>query len=139
MCLTLTALAFFAGVGLGKGVPAIEERLLPAAPESPAHDTSHRPREAAPKPPVEQLVVSDPQASSGISLAGIFFSIYYAMTGVHAIHIIAGMIVITWLLGRAVRGDFSGRYFGPVDFVGLYWHLVDLIWIFLFPLLYLIH
>jgi cytochrome c oxidase subunit 3 len=139
VCLTLTALAFFAGVGLGKGVPAIKERLLPAEHESPAHAASHRPHEPAPKPPAQQLVVSDPQASSGISLAGIFFSIYYAMTGVHAIHIIAGMIVIAWLLVRSVRGDFSGRYFGPVDFVGLYWHLVDLIWIFLFPLLYLIH
>ena len=69
---------------------------------------------------------------------GQFFSIYYAMTGVHAIHILAGMGVLTWLLIRAFRGDFTPDYFGPVDFVGLYWHLVDLVWIYLFPLLYLI-
>lgn len=71
--------------------------------------------------------------------AGIFFSIYFCLTGVHGIHIVAGIIAIVWLLRRAVRGDFSSEYYGPVDFVGLYWHLVDLIWIYLFPLLYLIH
>ncbi|QDV70364.1 Cytochrome c oxidase subunit 3 [Rosistilla carotiformis] len=72
------------------------------------------------------------------SLAGVFFSIYYCMTGLHAIHIIAGIGVMTWLLVRAVRQDFCSQYFGPVDYVGLYWHIVDLIWIYLFPLLYLI-
>lgn len=71
--------------------------------------------------------------------AGVFFSIYFMMTGLHAIHVLAGMAAITWLLVRAARGAFGGRYFAPVDYVGLYWHLVDMIWIFLFPLLYLIH
>jgi cytochrome c oxidase subunit 3 len=71
--------------------------------------------------------------------AGIFFSIYFLMTGLHGIHVIGGMIVISWLLIRASKGTFSSRYFGPVDYVGLYWHLVDMIWIYLFPLLYLIH
>lgn len=70
---------------------------------------------------------------------GIFFSIYFALTGLHLIHILAGMTAIGWVLRRAIRGDFGPQYFGPVDFVGLYWHLVDLIWIYLFPLLYLIH
>jgi cytochrome c oxidase subunit 3 len=70
--------------------------------------------------------------------AGVFFSIYYCMTGVHAIHILGGIVVLVWLLVRSVRQDFNRHYFGPVDYVGLYWHLVDLIWIYLFPLLYLI-
>ena len=70
--------------------------------------------------------------------AGIFFGIYYCMTGVHAIHILAGIGFLVWLLVRAIRQDFNPQYFGPVDYVGLYWHLVDLIWIYLFPLLYLI-
>ncbi|QDT06724.1 Cytochrome c oxidase subunit 3 [Rubripirellula lacrimiformis] len=70
--------------------------------------------------------------------AGVFFSIYYCMTGVHAIHILGGIGVLVWLLIRSVRQDFNRQYFGPVDYVGLYWHLVDLIWIYLFPLLYLI-
>ncbi len=70
--------------------------------------------------------------------AGLFFSIYYCMTGVHAVHILGGMVVLTWLLIRATKDHFNEQYFGPVDYVGLYWHLVDLIWIYLFPLLYLI-
>ncbi|WP_013630950.1 MULTISPECIES: cytochrome c oxidase subunit 3 [Rubinisphaera] len=70
--------------------------------------------------------------------ANIFFSIYYFMTGLHAFHIVCGMIAISWLLVRAVEGHFRPDYFGPVDYVGLYWHVVDLIWIYLFPLLYLI-
>jgi len=72
------------------------------------------------------------------SKAGVFFSIYYCMTGIHAIHILAGIGVLVWLLVRAIRQDFSRQYFGPVDYVGLYWHIVDMIWIYLFPLLYLI-
>jgi len=70
--------------------------------------------------------------------AGIFFGIYYCMTGVHAVHILGGMAVITWLIVKAARHEFHSKYFGPVDNVGLYWHLVDFIWIYLFPLLYLI-
>ena len=61
------------------------------------------------------------------------------MTGLHAIHVIAGMSAIAWVLRKSLKGAFGPHYFTPVDLVGLYWHLVDLIWIFLFPLLYLIH
>jgi cytochrome c oxidase subunit 3 len=68
----------------------------------------------------------------------IFFSFYFMMTGLHGIHILIGVGVLTWLLIRARRGDFSSSYYSPVDVVGLYWHLVDIIWIYLFPLLYLI-
>ena len=71
--------------------------------------------------------------------AGKFFSIYFLMTGLHGIHVLAGMGIITWVLIRSIRCHFSSRYYAPVDNVGLYWHLVDLIWIYLFPLLYLIH
>ena len=67
-----------------------------------------------------------------------FFSFYFMMTGLHGVHILAGMGVMIWLLGRARRGDFSSSYYAPVDLGGLYWHLVDIIWIYLFPLLYLI-
>jgi cytochrome c oxidase subunit 3 len=68
-----------------------------------------------------------------------FFSCYFLMTGLHGIHVLVGMGLITWILLRALKNEFSSEYFTPVDLVGLYWHLVDLIWIFLFPLLYLIH
>ncbi len=68
----------------------------------------------------------------------IFFSIYFAMTGLHGIHVLIGMLVIGWVLYRTRKGHFSSEYYTPVEMAGLYWHLVDLIWIFLFPLLYLI-
>lgn len=69
----------------------------------------------------------------------VFFGLYFCMTGLHGLHVLAGMTVIAWLIRRSIRGDFSSGYFTPVDLGGLYWHLVDLIWIYLFPLLYLIH
>lgn len=68
----------------------------------------------------------------------IFIGIYFLMTGLHGLHVIIGMIAITWALVRAMRGDFHSKHFFPVECVGLYWHLVDLIWIYLFPLLYLV-
>lgn len=68
-----------------------------------------------------------------------FFSIYFMMTGLHGIHVVVGMGILAWLFIKASAGHFSSQYFTPVDLGGLYWHLVDLIWIFLFPLLYLIH
>ncbi len=83
-------------------------------------------------------ISSVPQEVLTPSRAGVFFGIYYCMTGVHAIHILGGIGVLVWLLVRSIRQDFNRQYFGPVDYVGLYWHLVDLIWIYLFPLLYLI-
>ncbi len=86
--------------------------------------------------PVEQEIPRSDVNNQG--MAGIFFSIYYCMTGVHAVHILAGMGVIVWLIVKAARHEFHSQYFGPVDNVGLYWHLVDFIWIYLFPLLYLI-
>lgn len=71
--------------------------------------------------------------------ARVFFSIYFCMTGLHAIHVGIGIVALTWLLFRSIQGSFGPEYYNPVDYVGLYWHLVDLIWIYLFPLLYLIH
>lgn len=69
----------------------------------------------------------------------LFFQIYFCATGLHALHVIIGMGCITWVLGKSLTGAFTPEYNVPVDIVGLYWHIVDLIWIFLFPLLYLIH
>jgi cytochrome c oxidase subunit 3 len=74
-----------------------------------------------------------------IKRLGTFFGIYFCLTGLHAIHVICGIIAIVWILVRAWKGQFSPEHYVPVDCVGLYWHLVDLIWIYLFPLLYLIH
>jgi cytochrome c oxidase subunit 3 len=68
----------------------------------------------------------------------IFFSLYFAMTGMHAVHMIIGAGLLTWLLIANGRGRFTPEYNTPVEMVGLYWHFVDLVWIYLFPLLYLI-
>lgn len=71
-------------------------------------------------------------------LAPVFYSIYYMMTGLHGLHVIIGIGLISWLMVRAAKGTFHSNYFTPIEIVALYWHLVDIIWIFLFPLLYLI-
>lgn len=68
----------------------------------------------------------------------LFFSIYFMMTGLHGIHVMIGMAIIAWLIKRTIRGDFSPYYYTPVELVGFYWHFVDLVWIYLFPLLYLV-
>lgn len=68
----------------------------------------------------------------------LFFGLYFVMTGLHGLHVIGGMVVIAWMIIRGGRGEFHAGYYTPVEMVGLYWHLVDLIWIFLFPLLYLV-
>ncbi|MCX6612591.1 MAG: cytochrome c oxidase subunit 3 family protein [Acidobacteria bacterium] len=68
----------------------------------------------------------------------VFFSFYFMMTGLHGFHVLGGMGAITYLIIRSIKGDYTSEYFTPVDLIGLYWHLVDLIWIYLFPLLYLI-
>jgi len=68
----------------------------------------------------------------------VFFSVYFFMTGLHGFHVLGGIVVWVWLLIRALKGQFGPRYIGPIDYAALYWHLVDLIWIYLFPLLYLI-
>jgi cytochrome c oxidase subunit 3 len=67
-----------------------------------------------------------------------FFAIYFAMTGLHGIHVLAGMIAITIMLVMVLREKYNAEYWTPIDLTGLFWHVVDLIWIFLFPLLYLI-
>lgn len=69
---------------------------------------------------------------------GTFFALYFVMTGMHGLHVLVGVGILLWIMFRARRGDFGPDYFNPVEYTGLYWHLVDLIWIFLFPLLYLV-
>ena len=70
--------------------------------------------------------------------AELFFSLYFAMTGLHALHMIIGLGGLAVLVRQASRGRFSPAYHTPVELFGLYWHFVDIIWIFLFPLLYLV-
>jgi cytochrome c oxidase subunit 3 len=68
----------------------------------------------------------------------LFFSLYFMMTGLHALHMVIGSVVLVVLIVAASRGAFSAAYFTPVEMTGLYWHFVDIVWVFLFPLLYLV-
>jgi cytochrome c oxidase subunit 3 len=68
----------------------------------------------------------------------IFFYLYFMMTGLHALHMIIGLGLMTWLLWTAFKGNYNADYYMPVEMSGLYWHFVDIVWIFLFPLLYLL-
>lgn len=89
--------------------------------------------------PSAELLASLPAAAQALPTpehVGRFFSVYYLMTGLHGVHVLVGMGLFVWLLAR--RRDFGPGYYGPVDSVALYWHLVDMIWIFLFPLFYLV-
>lgn len=135
--LLATGIAFCLGAVLATGVSSLK-----------AHPTAGNQQPTAQHAGDEQATArrsetENPAGSSinytGINYTGVFFSIYYAMTGVHALHILGGMAVIAWLIWTAAGGRYGAEYFNPVDYVGLYWHLVDVVWIYLFPLLYLIH
>jgi cytochrome c oxidase subunit 3 len=96
-------------------------------------------------PPAGCLVPGARFEASALGLTGeaggnaeIFFSLYFAMTGLHALHMIIGIPIIGLIAHAAWRGRYSPEWHTPVEMVGLYWHFVDIIWIFLFPLLYLI-
>ena len=90
----------------------------------------------------EEIVASLSLSAERVALlenrAEVFFTIYFCMTGLHALHMIIGIGLIIWLLFPAVKGKFNRDYHNPIECFGLYWHFVDLVWIFLFPLLYLL-
>ena len=87
------------------------------------------------KKEVEEAFAIDPDTNAHAQL---YFSLYFAMTGLHALHMIVGAGLIIWLIKVSLRGRFTPQYNTPVEIVGLYWHFVDIVWIYLFPLLYLI-
>jgi cytochrome c oxidase subunit III len=70
--------------------------------------------------------------------AQIFFSFYFCLTGIHALHMVVGVGIMLWVAGLAKKKEFSTDYYNPVEIAGLYWHFVDIVWIFLYPLLYLV-
>ncbi len=97
------------------------------------------------KPGLTVMTASSPAPPTDASqsedipkFARVFFSIYFGMTGLHGLHVLVGIVLLTVLLIMSLKGRFSSSYFTPIELGALYWHLVDLIWIYLFPLLYLI-
>jgi len=92
---------------------------------------------------VEHLVpginfVIRPEWGHSGSQVPMFFCFYFFMTGLHALHLVIGIAILTVLTIMTARGRFSSEYYAPLEISGLYWHFVDIVWIFLFPLLYLI-
>ncbi len=85
--------------------------------------------------PGMDFVWTDPGDPRTVQL---FYGFYFCMTGMHGLHVIIGVGLIIWLLIRVKQNKFTSEYYAPIENFGLYWHFVDLIWIFLFPLLYLI-
>jgi len=77
----------------------------------------------------------DPAQAAG---AKMFYTFYFAMTGMHALHMIIGAGLLLFFIRQAMKNRYHPQYFGPIENMGLYWHFVDIVWIFLFPLLYLL-
>jgi cytochrome c oxidase subunit 3 len=84
---------------------------------------------------IQELAARDPQLERH---AEIFFSLYFIMTGLHATHMVIGIAILAVLAVLAWKGKFDAAYYNPLEMTGLYWHFVDIVWIFLFPLLYLL-
>jgi cytochrome c oxidase subunit 3 len=126
----------------GIGHPPSPEHTQPGAVSGTEPGSSHREAEGVPNAPEGDLSAANTGSSERRrSMPGseIYFSLYFAMTGMHALHMIVGMGVMTWLLVLAYKGVFTSTYFTTVENFGLYWHFVDIVWIYLFPLLYLIN
>jgi len=129
MYLSLTILlgAIFLGIKTVEYKEKFELRHVPGA----HFDISEfvHPKDAAEKPlPIDMA-----------NRTQIYFSLYFAMTGVHAFHMIIGMGILIYFVIRARQGLYTTGYVQPIENFGLYWHFVDIVWIFLFPLLYLIN
>ena len=77
--------------------------------------------------------------SADVPFEPLWWAIYWGATGIHASHVIVGMALFAWLYVRAKKNHFGPGHYNAVEGVGLYWHIVDIVWIFLFPMLYLIH
>ena len=146
----LVSIFLIATLGLGTvflGVKAVEYKqkydhhLIPGLGFDMRYRSSHPtptddPKEiAAEKEEVEKAIKSDPDINFHSQL---YFSLYFGMTGLHALHMIIGAGLLLWLIKGSFAGRFTPQYNTPVEIVGLYWHFVDIVWIYLFPLLYLI-
>jgi cytochrome c oxidase subunit III len=87
----------------------------------------------------EHHLVPGPHFTKDLPLGSqLYFSLYFCLTGIHALHMIIGIGIMLVMLAMAWKGKFTREYYSPMEISGLYWHFVDIVWIFLFPLLYLL-
>jgi cytochrome c oxidase subunit 3 len=134
LALTIVLGSAFLGVKAYEYYHKFEERLVPGPSFTleASHVSEHEGvSEVSAAPP------TDPGNFQKESVE-LFFSFYFGMTALHALHMVIGIAILAVLLAAAQRGAFSAAYFTPVEMTGLYWHFVDIVWVFLFPLLYLI-
>ena len=128
---TVALALIFMGIKYIEYSHKIHEGLLPGAAFSyPVEELKHLIQETL-------QITDNARIEAIVSRIPIFFTIYFVMTAIHGLHVLGGIIVISWLAYKAKQGTFDPMYYGPIEVTGLYWHLVDIIWIFLFPLLYL--
>jgi cytochrome c oxidase subunit 3 len=138
LVITLLCALGFMGIKAHEYSQKFEHHLVPGPSfsfvlDDPYYDDIKKPDWAERK---EAILVADPHVERH---AQMFFVIYFCLTGLHGIHVLIGMGVIGWMLLRTLRNEFSAQWNTPIELTGLYWHLVDIIWIYLFPLIYLIH
>ncbi len=122
LVLTIVLGSIFLGVKVVEYTEKFEHHLVPGPHFLPPEEAAH------------ELKIQPSQTGQ----AQLYFSLYFAMTGLHAIHMIIGIPIILYLAWRSWHGAYTPAYHTPVELTGLYWHFVDIVWIFLFPLLYLI-
>jgi cytochrome c oxidase subunit 3 len=138
---TLTLGTVFLGVKVIEYKQKFDHHLIPGHGFDIRYRSEHPtatddPREiAAEKEELEKAFKIDPDINAHGQL---YFSLYFGMTGLHALHMIVGAGLLLWLIKGSFSRRFTPQYNTPVEIVGLYWHFVDIVWIYLFPLLYLI-
>ena len=141
LILTLSLGCVFLGIKFVEYKQKFDHHLIPGYNFDMTYRSTHpapgddRKEIALEKEEVEKAFAIDPDTNAHAQL---YFSLYFAMTGLHALHMIVGAGLIIWLIKASLRGRFTPQYNTPVENIGLYWHFVDIVWIYLFPLLYLI-
>lgn len=142
LILTIILGGTFLGIKVIEYKQKFDHHLIPAH----SFDISYRVNNPAPGDNPEEIAKEKREIEEGLKVdpdlnahSQLYFSLYFGMTGLHAMHMIVGVGLLAWLLQQSLKGRFSATYNTPVENIGLYWHFVDIVWIFLFPLLYLIN
>ena len=123
LLLTMLMATMFLGIKASEYYEDYKEHLIPG----PSFSTS-----------LEHLGLPEGTSELTVKHTQMFFVFYFFMTGLHAFHMVIGLGVMAWMVWLARKGKFTKEYYTPLECTGLYWHFVDLVWVFLFPLLYLI-
>jgi len=133
LILTLALGCVFLGVKVVEYKQKFDHHLIPGH----GFDMSYHSENATEAEEVANaLKTEDPGLNAHAQL---YFSLYFGMTGLHALHMVVGAGLLLWLIFQSMKGRFDANYNTPVEIIGLYWHFVDIVWIYLFPLLYLIN